>query len=95
MVTCMDIATTLTMFIFCELQWSGFNNYFSLAHLLGSTECQDGVTNNCTQECTRDMDAGVYNCSCFTGYELSNDSTTCKGKWSTVGTKHNNVTVLI
>lgn len=40
------------------------------------------------------MDAGVYNCSCFTGYELSNDGTTCKGKWSTVGTKHNNVTVL-
>ena len=53
--------------------------------LLGPTECQDGVTNNCTQECTRYRYAntGVYNCSCYPGYNIStDDSTSCHGKQS-------------
>ena len=44
----------------------------------GPTQCQDGITNNCTQECTRDADTGVYNCSCYSdlGYQINPDNDT-------------------
>lgn len=37
-------------------------------------ECQRGV---CSQGCVNSI--GSYNCSCFTGYSLSSDQTTCTG----------------
>ena len=45
------------------------------------TECQDGVTNNCTQECTRDILSGEHNCSCRSGFRISDTSDSmCEGK---------------
>ena len=47
----------------------------------GPTQCQDGVTNNCTQECTRDINTGIHNCSCYLGYQIDADyDTVCSGK---------------
>ena len=34
----------------------------------GPTECQDGVTNNCTDICTRDIETMSHSCSCREGY---------------------------
>ena len=39
-------------------------------HMAGPNQCQDGITNNCTQNCTRDN--GVYECSCYSGFLMSN-----------------------
>ena len=44
-------------------------NHSLICPHLESTECQDGVTNNCSQTCTRD-DLKEHQCSCFVGYEL-------------------------
>ena len=46
--------------------------------ITGPTQCQDGITNNCTQECTRDADTGVHNCSCYSdlGYQINPDNDT-------------------
>ena len=50
---------------------------------VGASECQDGITNNCTQICTRNISDGIssYECSCNTGY-VPNENTTnlCDGK---------------
>ena len=47
---------------------------------IGPTECQDGVTNNCTQDCTRNVIAGVHECSCKTGFEFALGSASiCEG----------------
>ena len=48
----------------------------------GPTECQDGVTNNCTQTCTRTISNGTssYECGCSEGFELNSDNTTCDGE---------------
>ena len=48
----------------------------------GPTECQDGVTNDCTETCTRTVSNGTssYECGCYEGYELNPDNTTCHGK---------------
>ena len=49
----------------------------------GPTECQDGVTNDCTQNCTRSTSNKTYyyECGCNEGYELNPaDYTTCDGK---------------
>ena len=59
---------------------------------VGPTQCQvqDGVTNNCTQECTRDADTGVYNCSCYSdlGYQINPDNDTiCIGKLANIQRK--------
>ena len=45
------------------------------------TECQDGVTNDCTHTCTRTVSNGSssYECGCDEGYELSLDNATCEG----------------
>ena len=50
----------------------------------GPTECQDGVTNNCTQTCTRIVSNGTssYECGCKEGYELNSDNATCVGKYA-------------
>ena len=46
----------------------------------GATQCQDGVTNNCTQGCTRDNITGVHKCSCQEGFDVSSGSESeCKG----------------
>ena len=49
------------------------------------TECQDGVTNNCTQNCTRTTSmngTSSYECGCNQGYELNLDNATCDGKYA-------------
>ena len=38
----------------------------------GPSECQDGVTNNCSQICTRNSLNRQYECSCNDGYVLDN-----------------------
>ena len=46
----------------------------------GPTQCQDGVTNNCTQECSRNVTNGVHECSCRPGYEFALGSNSiCEG----------------
>ena len=44
--------------------------------ILGPRECQDGVTHNCTQLCTRNQtDSQMhYICSCEEGYKLNKTS---------------------
>ena len=42
------------------------------------TDCQDGVTNDCTQICHRDT-GGMHQCYCKTGYRLQSDEATCEG----------------
>ena len=51
-------------------------------HYSDPTECQDGVTNNCTQICNRTVSNGTsfYECGCDKGFQLNSDSTTCDGK---------------
>lgn len=50
----------------------------------GTFECQDGVTNNCTQVCTRNISSdeiSAYECSCNAGYILNeNDTSFCDGE---------------
>ena len=54
----------------------------------GPTECQDGVTNNCTQECARD-NTGVYTCHCLEGYNISSDSdSVCNGTFIIINNTH-------
>ena len=58
-------------------------NHFALLHdCTDPTECQDGVTNNCTQTCARTTSNGTsfYECGCDEGFKLSPDNTTCDGK---------------
>ena len=33
--------------------------------------CQDGITNMCTQLCSRDDETMNYNCGCMKGYNIS------------------------
>ena len=40
--------------------------------IIDASECQDGVTNNCSQICRRNGSSG-YECSCENGYALKND----------------------
>ena len=59
--------------------------FCSLLKFVDSTECQDGVTNNCTQECTRDSVTGEHHCSCNEGYELIDGSDSkCGGNYNIV-----------
>ena len=46
------------------------------------TECQYGITNDCTQTCNRTILNGVssYECGCYEGFELNLDNTTCDGE---------------
>ena len=49
-----------------------------------ASECQHGVTNNCTHDCTRNSlqtdGTSSYECGCNLGYVLSeNDMGTCDG----------------
>ena len=58
--------------------------------IVGPTQCQDGATNNCTQQCTRDADTGVYNCSCYSdlGYQINPDNDAlCIGKLANIQRK--------
>ena len=52
----------------------------------GPTECQNGVTNDCTQTCTRSTsnETYYYECGCNDGYQLNLDYTTCDGKHACV-----------
>ena len=62
---------------------SVFLTHCALIHTLSDpTECQDGVTNNCTQNCTRTFSNGTssYECGCSEGYRLNLDNATCDGK---------------
>ena len=47
-------------------------------------ECQEGITNNCSQICTRNVSlSGVssYECSCYEGYSQNNtDPNLCEGE---------------
>ena len=48
----------------------------------GPTECQDGVTNNCTQTCSRNVSqngTSSYECGCSEGYLLNEDGAICDG----------------
>ena len=57
-----------------------YNIIISGLFITDLTQCQDGVTNNCTQKCTRDADTEVYNCSCHPGYQIDADhDTLCSG----------------
>ena len=47
-------------------------------HFVDIDECQEGVTNNCTQGCARDSISGGHQCSCGLGYDLVG-GTTCEG----------------
>ena len=51
-------------------------------HHSDPTECQDGVTNNCTQTCNRTVSNETisYECGCNEGFQLNSDGTTCDGK---------------
>ena len=54
-----------------------------LAHLcaIGPSQCQDGITNNCTQMCLREN--GRYDCRCYPGFYLSNTIPgQCEGEFS-------------
>ena len=68
----------------CTAACNGLINHCILttASCADPTECQDGVTNNCTQTCTRTISNGTssYECGCNKGYELDSDNTTCVGK---------------
>ena len=49
----------------------------------GEFECQDSMTNNCTQLCTRTIShidgINSYKCSCNAGYIYINDTNLCDG----------------
>ena len=68
----------------CTATCNGLINHCILttASCAGPTECQDGITNNCTQICTRTVSNGAssYECGCNKGYKLDSDNTTCVGK---------------
>ena len=51
----------------------------------GPTECQDGVTNNCSQACIQDF-LGRYECSCNDGYALHVDA--CIGEFRGIQIKN-------
>ena len=48
--------------------------------LAGINECQDGITNECTQLCSIDNETMTYNCSCMNGYVINKeDPNKCDG----------------
>ena len=55
---------------------------------LGPSECQDSVTNNCTQVCTRSISSdgmSSYECSCDAGYVPNENNTNlCDGEFDVV-----------
>ena len=58
------------------------SSYYNIGtcSLAGPNQCQDGVTNNCNQECIRDDITGVHICSCREGFNFSSGSeTVCEG----------------
>ena len=79
--------------------WATLHNYYSIyvwvsvamhyislhTYFTDPTKCQDGVTNNCTETCTRSVFNGTsfYECGCCNseGFELNPDNTTCSGKY--------------
>lgn len=47
--------------------------------MAGPSHCQDGITNNCTQNCTRKN--GTYECSCYPGFVINSTAPEeCEGK---------------
>ena len=49
---------------------------------LEPSQCQDGQTNDCTQNCERNATTGVHKCSCRAGYEIQMGSdSVCIGKY--------------
>ena len=58
---------------------------FTIIIKKGPTECQDGVTNNCSQACIRDF-LGRYECSCNDGYALHMDA--CVGEFRVIQIKN-------
>lgn len=63
----------------------------------GPSQCQDGVTNNCTQNCIRNATTGAHKCSCLPGFEFQMGSdSVCEGKsiiasTCTVNLNHDNL----
>ena len=49
--------------------------------LVGPTQCQDGVTHNCTHECIKDNITGIHKCSCPEGFTISSGTeSVCEGE---------------
>ena len=46
--------------------------------VLPTNECDNET--NCTQNCVRDIETGLENCSCNLGYVLNSDGFSCDGK---------------
>ena len=56
-------------------------NFYHDPILAGPTQCQDGVTNNCTHECTRNATTGAHECTCRSGFDFGVGSDSmCEGE---------------
>ena len=55
----------------------GINIFELFAFIIDTDECAEG-THECQHVCNNTP--GSFHCSCFNGYQLNNDSSTCSGK---------------
>ena len=44
-----------------------------ISFCVGQSECQDGITNECTQLCSLDNETMNYICNCSNGYVVNTD----------------------
>ena len=76
----MTLRQHLLMFAVCSLcvHVSYTDHFFQM---VGPSQCQDGITNNCTQKCTRDNGTD-YECACYPGFIMSNTTFgLCEGEF--------------
>ena len=69
-----QLTVTVAQLLFdFAVSYCAYNFLNSISHsTTGDTECQDGVTNNCSHTCTRNH--RTYECGCHNGFSLNDTS---------------------